>query len=388
MKISKIPGLNLADDPYEVAMNGLVTADNIDLTKAHKAKCRPGYTEVYSGNVDAMWSDNLDCLFLDGTTLKRLNADYTTTTLATGLTASISLSVVRAFAGDLYWSNGYEIGVIRNGVNQSWGIETPATPVVSQATTGLLSTGRYLVALTYQRGDMEGPASYTALYVGGIGISVTVPTPTDVNIERINLYITSMDGEVLYLANSVLVGAIELEYRGDASELAIPIETEFLQAPTSANDLIFYNGRIWFVTDNILWHTDPYHELLGSTNFMPIDNEAITMVGAVTDGLYVATRNRTYFLRGNDPHEMSISKVADCGAIRGTASIIDAEWVGEGMAGKGLIWTSPKGICIGLLGGQFVNLSKKRVNNLTGERGTSLFRQMGGQNHLVTVLQG
>ena len=95
MRISEVPGLNLAADPYEVGLTGLVTGVNIDLSKNRKPSRRAGRTLAYSGVVIAAWGDGKDCIFVEGTQLKRLLPNYTAETLRSGLTNPTYLTACR-----------------------------------------------------------------------------------------------------------------------------------------------------------------------------------------------------------------------------------------------------------------------------------------------------
>jgi hypothetical protein len=88
------------------------TADNIDINDNSLITRRDGYRVVYTaGNeIHSLWSDDLDCFFVSGTTLYRLNEDYSSTVLHTGLSGR---PVVFASAfGDTYFTDGVYIGYI------------------------------------------------------------------------------------------------------------------------------------------------------------------------------------------------------------------------------------------------------------------------------------
>lgn len=120
MKLDQFPGLNNVSDIYSLSLNGLTQADNVDLSKDGNISRRPGRTKIYTGVISAAWGDGQDFLFVEGGELKQLNADYTATTLvALTITATI-LYVLRSAMNKLYWSTGYERGVIEFGVNRDW----------------------------------------------------------------------------------------------------------------------------------------------------------------------------------------------------------------------------------------------------------------------------
>jgi hypothetical protein len=390
VKIDQVTGLNLVDEPHEVGATGLVVGDNVDITTRNKVRRRGGRQRVYTGVIDAAWGDGEGYLFVEGSALKRLLPDYTAEELANSITHTGNLWACRHPAGMVYWSNGVELGVIVGGTNRPWGLPTPATPVVSQAAAGSMRQARYLVALSFERNGEEGPLSEHALFVGDTGVSIPAITVTTeltlAGVTGVNLYLTGPDGSELYLAGTYALGSTIL-YQGDCSEFSVPADTMFLNQMPPCEDIVYFAGRLWTAALDMLLYTRPYHEMLDlREDFIPM-GERIAAHGAVSDGLYVATLSETYFFAGTDPAEMIPDLRADFGAIPGTMVEVDGRVVGEGSNVTALMWASPRGICVGLPGGQVVNLTERRVNTLMGERGTAFLRQVDGQSHYVAVVQ-
>lgn len=122
MKLDQFPGLNTVSDLYSLSLNGLTQADNVDLSKEGNISRRPGRAKVYTGVILAAWGDGQDFLFIEGLELKQLNSDYSATTLVTLTISANILYVLRSATNKLYWSTGYEHGVIESGVNRAWNI--------------------------------------------------------------------------------------------------------------------------------------------------------------------------------------------------------------------------------------------------------------------------
>jgi hypothetical protein len=81
-------GINNVSNGINLETDELTEAKNVDIDNEGRAKRRDGYTRKFvpSGKLHSLWSNDRLCLFIDGTTLKRLNADYTATTIRTGVT--------------------------------------------------------------------------------------------------------------------------------------------------------------------------------------------------------------------------------------------------------------------------------------------------------------
>jgi len=302
MKLDQFPGLNTVANSYELGFGGLTQAENVDISQNGDVSQRPGRVKVYTGTIQAAWGDGQDFLFIEGNTLKVLNADYSASTLVSGLISGHALYMLRSAVGRLYWSTGAEHGVVEDGTNRDWS------------------------------------TSETNYWSG----------TTDEDVLADQLHQDSM-----------------------------PIGKQMVE----------YMGRIWMAYDNMLIYTDPYSELTDlRENFIPIGG-LITNLGVVSDGLFVTTDSRSYFLSGRDPAEMSIDQKAPYGAIPNTLVQVDGRVLGEGQDTLGLLWASVQGICAGLPNGGLVNVTEKQIKELTGVSGTGLLRELGGQQHYITVLQ-
>jgi hypothetical protein len=76
-------GINNVADANNLAVDELSEAENMDIDNEGKCKRRPGYTRKFTptGKMHSLWSNERMCLFVDGTTLKRLWPDYSSTTI-------------------------------------------------------------------------------------------------------------------------------------------------------------------------------------------------------------------------------------------------------------------------------------------------------------------
>lgn len=96
----------------------LLQANNVEIDDTGGISSRSGYGTAGTGGVDihSMWSDNTTCLYVDGTTLYQMNADYTTLTLRAELTRGVRMSYA-PFNDRIYYTNDHEIGYIKNQAN-------------------------------------------------------------------------------------------------------------------------------------------------------------------------------------------------------------------------------------------------------------------------------
>lgn len=118
IEFKNFKGINNVANALDLAPDELAEANNIDLDSRGKATRRNGYTLKLtpSGEVHSLWSNDRIALFVDGTTLKRLLADYTATVIRSNIT---TLPVSYVDVNEIvYYSNASVIGYIENGVGQ------------------------------------------------------------------------------------------------------------------------------------------------------------------------------------------------------------------------------------------------------------------------------
>lgn len=132
-------GLNNASDPVRIdrgadtGLTDLAVAANVDIEHNGRITRRKGPTLRLAGSCHSMFCDGGDCLFMDGTTMKRLNADYTADTVQTGLSGN---RVRHAQLGDLiYWVDGSGKGYVQDGVNYAWEANAYVGPTTSKTFT-------------------------------------------------------------------------------------------------------------------------------------------------------------------------------------------------------------------------------------------------------------
>lgn len=110
-------GINNVDDAINLEPEELVEASNIDIDNKGRAKRRNGLTKKYtpSGRLHSLWSNDRICLFVDGSTLKRLLADYTATTIRSNVT-SLPMDYVDVNE-EVYYSSASVNGYVKNGAD-------------------------------------------------------------------------------------------------------------------------------------------------------------------------------------------------------------------------------------------------------------------------------
>lgn len=384
-------GINTLDPETRLGLDELREALNLDIDKTGLVRRRAGYRIINSGEAHSLWAYEDLCLFARGSELRRLNEDNTDNLVASGLTLDAPVSFTEV-NGEVYWSNGYQRGVIRGGINHAWGLPIPANPILALLPSGGLPAGKYQACATLvDSTGREGPAGKT--------VSITLATPQAIEltlhsgltypqIAHANLYLTPANGDKFYRVGTVTASAPNLLISG--GYYTIPLRTQYLSSPPSGHLVRYYRGRVWIAQENTLWFTDAlgYHLLDARRGFFLLP-APIDMLEPVEDGIFIAA-DKTYFLNGAQPDEMALSTVALMGAIRGTSVRVDGSHVQteQGpMQGPVVLWTSPKGICVGASQGIFINLTERKVALDAAQIGAGLFREQDGLRQYLSLLK-
>ncbi len=165
-----------------------------------------------------------------------------------------------------------------------------------------------------------------------------------------------------------------------------------LQDPPLASELAAYNGRIYLAQDKTLWATQlfNYHYVDKTKNFMQFEQD-ITLLEAMTDGMYVGTKDGLYFLQGRALGEFKLTQVLDSPVLAGSAvwapaELIHPQAVNAPMpTGPALLFMTEAGICAAFDGGTSYNLTQTEVIFPRAVTAAGLFRQDSGSNAYVVA---
>jgi len=184
-------------------------------------------------------------------------------------------------------------------------------------------------------------------------------------------------GTVIYYLNGYERGQVvdKVNLAWDAASYIGPATTKTFSNPPIGTLLDLYNARMYIVEGDVLWYSEPfaYAWFNLARNFIPMPGRVI-MMRAVREGIFVSTDSEQFFFGGKTPDEMTMTKLAEYPAIKGTVVRVSFSRVGEGSPGLGLVWTSEKGICLGSPGGEFKNISQTRIDFAGGMVGAGLHR--------------
>jgi hypothetical protein len=364
----------------------LVTATNVDIDSSGVISRRAGATLKNASAAHSLWSNSTVTLFVSGTSMYRLNADFTATSIATGLSQGLTMRYTEV-NGVVYFGNGAETGAYQNGAVRSWGLRAPAVQPQVSAIPGMLPAGTYQYAITYEASDGRESGTWNAGQItlaADQGLRLTsIPVSTDRTVSSVRLYLTPQNGDVLFLAAKIPNGTTSYDYVATVLALGVQLRTQFLDKPTTMQEVALYHGRIYGFQFEQLKYTEQFnYELMDANNFYLLES-AGKIIAPVDSGIFVATEANTWFYQGNGPEDFIRRNVAGYGAIFGTLSYIEHEKYGIVP-----MWQSTQGIVLGTDAGQLENITRKSYVYASAPTGASLFKQTSGRNQYISVLQG
>jgi hypothetical protein len=385
---SEFAGIDSAN-PERLSPKDLVEALNVDIDETGQLKRRRGFALARAGAAHSLWSSGQTCLFVAGSTLYRLKADYNAEALI-GVTADAPVSYCEV-AGRVYWSNGFEAGVVEADAARWWGIAIPPLPGAA-AIVGSMTAGTYLFTLTFSRADGQESGAPVAGRIDledGAGIRFTMVTPADPLLVRKTLYLSQPNGDVLYRAMEIDAGDVTADYLGDVVNLVTPLDRLLLERAPAGQVVAHHNGRMYVASGPVLHYSQPYgYELFDLREYIAIDGTDITIVAPVTDGVFVGTRERVVFLQGQGPDTFVVQEKAAHAAIPGTLAYFDTDGASLELPGKrAAMFATAAGLAVVSDGGVFIDLTQRKYVMPAYQRGAGLYRSDGGQQRYVAILQ-
>ena len=198
-----------------------------------------------------------------------------------------------------------------------------------------------------------------------------------------------VDG-VVYFTNNIIIGYIEsgisypfpepnqqFKKRMIGGQLLEYFNAR-LYAAQGAN--IFFSDSFWFTRMDVASRTNNGVPIGGNWIAMP---DWVSMMKAVSDGMYVGSGKAVYFLGGLDPFVFSRTQVTGSAPKPGSAITIEGEDVGKGFSGRVVVWSSEEGVFMGFPGGMVKELTEGNYSLEEGiDDGAALFREDGFSQYL------
>lgn len=167
---------------------------------------------------------------------------------------------------------------------------------------------------------------------------------------------------------------------------------KLLGPPPMATSLTYFNGRVYMASQRTVWATElyAYHFVDKTKNFLFWEDD-VTLLAAVTDGIYVGTESSVWFMSGTFG-KMSRVPVVGYGALRGSAVTVPAELVvpnvpleQQAPSKNAVLFMTTSGLVAGFDGGNAYNLTQNTVLFPDAQSVAALFRRQDGVNQYIAV---
>lgn len=383
-------GLNNVLRPERTDPSYLKTAENVDVDKSGGIHKRKGYTKVLSGDVHSLWSEGNDCVAVVDGTLCRINSDYTTTNLVSGI-GDTRLSYEKE-DGAIYYTSVDQTGIIEGNSVVPFGIEAPNPQPSLSSGTGSLVRGVYQVTLTFATNDGRESGARLSQVIevaGGSSIVLTnIPSSADPRVTKTRIYSTTPNGEVSYLVGEITNGSST--YTISSVQRAVtPLKSFNVYQAPHGQIIRYSHARMWIAQDNILWYSEPFSpEWWKPHSNFQVFEERIRAVMPTEGGMWVAS-DQLYYLPGKDPANVSRKAVEPVRAVEGSDVKIVGAYIFIENTPIGYKWlvTTDKGVYVCFNDGLALNMTETNVAFPQAAKGTAMFVQEEGINRYVTQLQ-
>ncbi|MFA5976501.1 MAG: hypothetical protein WC859_10120 [Elusimicrobiota bacterium] len=352
-------GVDNVHQDYEIPADSLRRGVNVDILDSGKVRRRKGFSQTLAAtNPHSFWGDGVVSYFVVNNALHRFFENGTSTSLGTVAAGANRMAYVKVNA-EVYFTCATTRGRIKSGALTSWGVDNPLTPPTLAATTGVLPPGTYYAAVTYLLADGRESGASTLASVtlsadGGVAVT-SMPVPTDVNVTRKRLYLSTANGEVLYMAAEV--GAADLFATVSSPTSGAELRTEYLTAPPLGVALAYALGRIFIVDaadPRVVWFTEAldYGHVKKRKGNYTFD-APVTAIAGTADGIFVGAEN-TYFIAGAGNADAEQRMVLEFGIVAGSVASIPHS--------TDVIWMTAQGPVIGKDGGVVEMMTKERMS--------------------------
>lgn len=349
-------GMDNIHAEHEVAQGSFRRGLNVDVMDSSKIRRRSGYTlTTASTGAHSLWNDkDGNGYYVDNTQLKKLDTVLAATVLTTVVNPRDRL-VFEQVNGEIYFNSSSMQGKIVNGAVTEWGVEYPVVPPVAANAVGTLDAGSYAICVTYvdNTGRESAASPETTVTVTTGGVSLTgIPIPTSANVVSKNIYMTTANGEELYLATSLPTA--NTTWTLGTTPTGHLCRTQYKMRTPLGTALAQLNGRMFVVVGDTVWFTEAMnYDLVDLRSGFYMFPAPVSVICAVTDGLFVCA-DKTYFIRRAGEIEAAQEVVYDFGAFSGTLAPVPGS--------TKFMWMSERGAVVADDGGKTEILAEDRLN--------------------------
>ena len=403
-------GINNRAAEEAVPPDALRAAKNFDLDDAGKPRRRPGPVLAQAAaGLHSLWAHDRFNLMLgvQGGDIVAFDTAEEMQALGAALERPDQPMSYDVIAGAVFASNGWDKTQIQaDGSLRPWAAECPGGQPMAAVSAGVggLHAGTYQVAVTFI--DVDGREGGASLPVetevaAGDGITLTnFPVAVDPRTAMMRVYASHPEGETLYAVQDLALGTSS--YLLGVHTPGAALDRLFLTPMPAGQIVRGHAGRQLVASGRLLLWSPAltYGLTLRHKAYQRYDAEITLMEPAGQaegSGLFVATAagdgkraGRTYYLTGPDPQNWQRVIAYPHGAVRGSATQIDAQALGLQQSGLVPVWLTDNGqFVIGTQGGQVIELHADRyVAPHHADHASIALREYRGVRHLIATMKG
>lgn len=289
----------LTQDP-KTKVCALVRAMNVDLDLEGRPRRRAGFTQADTGIWRNVWEGTQLALATKDGDLVNIES---TEVLYETLSGSPRSWFVELPDGRVAFSNSLICGITDGTAEGTtkWGVPLPASVGSISKAPGDLFPGRYQWAITHVRTDdgLEGGPQYAAAFDVAEGEGSITWTGLPVLADHTtNIYLTSHNDDVLYLATSTSTDTAQ--FTGANTDLLLRLKTDNCYPAPAGTCLAYWRGRALLASGPLLLASRAQQwelfDLARDVKAFPSD---ITMIMPVQGGIWVGTQTELAYLRGD-----------------------------------------------------------------------------------------
>lgn len=388
LTFEKFSGINNVLQPHRLGTDALTVATNVDVGLTGDLTRRAGYTELLpTCHKNLHQADGFVLATVDGGDLISMDASG-------GLRTTLypSLGPDRVWYCDLpdgrtTFSNGLINGITGGQTATTWGVPVPESLGTLTPVAGELFPGDYQYQLTYVRlsDGLEGGPLYSNPWSVPDGGILLMGLP-ELEGHKINVYLTSANGENAYLAGSTFSGSFS--YLGKNDALVLPCRTGNLRPAPAGTATAFWRGRVLVAVGPVLYasKTNGWESFDFRRDFKQFA-APITLVQPVDGGVFVGTEGELAFLGGTEFDKLSYVQVLDGPTVLGSGVAVRGELVkrGQGVGqGAAMICIAGRGLVAGFSDGGIVRMTEGRYATDVAEVAAT-FRMVNGAPQYLAV---
>ena len=345
---------------------------DFDVNKNGMLTQKQGYTNKDAGTFSCIGGDDKRCFAVRNNNLVEVipnGTSYTFTTIRSGVGA-VDLDFAEC-DGNYYYVGASVNGVIKSTSSKSFGLPSVATqPTLTQADTGSLLKGTYLVACTFldSTGLESGTVAPASITISADGKKIAlsnIPVSANADVTSVAIYVSTRNGGELYRQATVNNGVTTANI-STVTKDSFKFYTEGINPAPYGSLIAYHFSHLYIANGAYLFYSETkrYHHWRPENNYkFP---STITGIMPCENGLWVATLDGIYWINGKSPsHGLNALgdfinfKKSDAVMLKGAKQKIPAEYLGTGS--YGYITTTDQGIFILADNGQFVNATVENI---------------------------